>query len=527
VSSRQLQVVLDLDTSNYSGRLTSAGSQMRVFGGQVKETASHVDTLGHSLDKSGQMAGSSLAHLRDYVLTIAGIESIVESFGHKIVGVMEEAISMSAELERQTLLMKGMSTAVTEAGKIQEAREDMAALFEMSKNTGYSIQDLSNSFVRLKSTGIDPMKGMLQETTDAVAAFGGNSYTMQHVSLALQEMADKGTLSLKELRRQFAIFVPDGMRTMANVLGMTMDEMVKKISLGSIAARPAMELMMRQLGVAHAGAAEQMSQTLVGQMNAFKTNMIQMAASFTGEAAGMSDSLYGTIKNLMGEINTALQSSEGKAAFHEIGQDIAEIVRGLASLVRFLVEYRAVIIAFGEAVATAFALKLIRAWGTDVVAMFANVGRASAAWWTAEKTTVPTVTQVRQDYNLSLIQGVRANQELLESTAQRASAEAEAAQIEEDAARIQRANAIQALQSSRSRSRRSGSSRKLACASCRRWRSSKPPRLSSSRPDAWSPGSSSRVRRPWPSSRRLPGRLATAEAMLARTDAELALPRAR
>jgi hypothetical protein len=118
--------------------------------------------------------------------------------------------------------------------------------------------------------------------------------------------------------------------------------------------------------------------------------------------------------------------------------------------VRFLVEYRSVIVEFGEAVATAFALKLIRAWGTDVVAMFANVGRASKEWWTAEKTAVPTVAQVRRDYNLALLEGVRANQELLDQAAQRAQVESETAAVEEENARIQRALAAEAVQDSRS-----------------------------------------------------------------------------
>lgn len=411
MASRQLNITLDLDTGSYSGRLAAAGGQMRKFGGDVSSSSAKVKELGGSFDRMHSHMQTPLQRLRDYVLVFGNLKFAMMNIRDMSVGWIAGLVMQSAGVQKLTTLMIGLSQATTEVGKATEARQNLAALFEMARKNGYAVEQLQDAFIKLKSAGIDPLNGSLQSLTDAVANFGGNTETMHRASIAIQQMSGKGVISMEELRQQLGEAVPTAMRDMADAAGMSMQDFTKAVSLGKVQAGPALTLMFREFQLMYQGAGARMAETMNGQLAQFKTNVTQLSTYFTGLANGGSEStdkfiamqkkaldegqisleeynksvqslgdmkpgqgggIFASVTQGLKELNAAMRSNEGKKFVADLGQGINTIVGYLVSGIRFVVTYRDTIVSFAKGIALTFAVvKSVR-----MVEWFAELGSA-------------------------------------------------------------------------------------------------------------------------------------------------------
>jgi tape measure domain-containing protein len=372
VSTRRLSVVLELDTGRYSGKLGDAGAKMKVFSGTVNSTSTSVKKLQGSFDNLGNHMATPLSKLRDYVLILGNIRLAILNVRDIAVGWVGSLLKQSAEVQRLTILMKGLSSATTEFGKEREAERNLSRLFEMARKNGFAIKDLADAYVKLKTGGLDPMNGSLQSLTDAVAKFGGNSDVMHRASIAIQQMAGKGVVSMEELRQQLGEAVPTAMWDMARAAGMSMQEFTKLVSKGKVQAKPALALMFQEFERMYSGSGAAIGQTLLGQVDQFKTNLTQLATAFTGMAAGQTDNLRGYMEeqkllfeqgkitrdafeasqqnggagmfagatDAMRQINEAMRSSEARVFMKDLGDGINKVMQGLMSAGAFVVRWR-------------------------------------------------------------------------------------------------------------------------------------------------------------------------------------------
>ena len=138
MAQRRLSLVLDLDTGRYSGRLTQAGSQLRNFGGTVDRTNRSVRQLSDGFDRVGNRMSTPLQKLRDYVLILGNLRLALLNVRDLAVGWVANLVMQSAKVERLTVLMKGMSQQMTEAGKVAESKRNLNELFDMARKTGFA-----------------------------------------------------------------------------------------------------------------------------------------------------------------------------------------------------------------------------------------------------------------------------------------------------------------------------------------------------------------------------------------------------
>jgi tape measure domain-containing protein len=344
VASRRLQVVLDLDTGRYSGRMKNAASQMQVFSGVVNNSSNSVRTLSRSFDSLNRGMSSPLQKLRDYVLILGNVRLAILNVRDIAVGWVGAMIQQSAQVERLMMLMKGLSNAAGDVGKQKDAVNNMRMVFQEARRSGFAVDNLADAFVKLKSGGLDPADGSLRSLTNAVAAFGGTSETMHRASIAIQQMAGKGVISMEELRQQLGEAVPTAMADMARAMGMSVKEFTKLVAKGVVQAKPALELMFMEFDRLYGGAGERMARTLQGQMANFKTNLTELSTFFTqfNTETGRAEEggLYDTFTKGLKELNQALQSSEGRQAARELGEVIASVARAVANAARFVIEFR-------------------------------------------------------------------------------------------------------------------------------------------------------------------------------------------
>lgn len=423
--------------------MAEAGSKMKVFSGTVDRSSTSVRRLERSFDTLSNRMSTPLQKLRDYVLILGNIRMAILNVRDIAVGWVGAILKQSAEVERLTMLMKGLSTATTDVGKNTEAEQNLGKLFDMARNTGFAVKELADAFVKMKSAGVDPMDGSLASLTNAVAYFGGTSDTFHRASIAIQQMSGKGVISMEELRQQLGEAVPTAMFDMARAAGMSMKDFTKLVSEGKVQAKPALELMFREFERKYAGAGKRMAETLTGQMAQFKTNLTQLATSFTGMAAGQTSGLRAYIeeqqqllddqkisqeeferrtsgeggggglfagaKDAMKEINAAMRTGEAQVAVAELGQVINSVLQGLIGVGRFVVEWRHEILGAIKGIAIALTaitairlgawfVQLLKTAGQSLVGILNTsrplpgvLGRAEAAtrnWANATRTSV-------------------------------------------------------------------------------------------------------------------------------------------
>lgn len=342
MASRRLQVVLDLDTGRYTGRMGAAASQMRVFQGRVDSGSRSVRQLGTSFDGLNSSLATPLSKLRDYVLILGNIRLAILNVRDIAVGWVGSLIQQSAQVERLTILMKGLSSATTEVGRSTDAADNLRMLFGEARRTGFAVDALADSFVKMKSGGIDPTNGSLSALSNAVANFGGTSDVMHRASIAIQQMSGKGVISMEELRQQLGEAVPTAMSDMARAAGLSVKEFTDLVSKGVVQAGPALQLMFNEFEILYGGAGERIAGTLTGQIGQFKTNVMELATVFTGLNNGspVEGGLFDSSKKALEQLNDALRSSEGRQFAADIGQAVNTVLTALTKVGGFIVKFR-------------------------------------------------------------------------------------------------------------------------------------------------------------------------------------------
>jgi tape measure domain-containing protein len=351
-----IKVVLNAD-DQLSFVIKRAGEVLREFAQNAKSTAESTKKL----ENNSNALSTKFRHLVEIGGQLRFVMYDIRDIFSATFGVV---IKSSSQIERMTVLMEGLSTATNKTAREAEALSSKNFVFSLSKNSPFEVNALSDSFVKLKSAGIDPTNGSLQTMVDSVAKFGGSSETLKRATVAIQQMSGKGVISMEELRQQLGEAVPSAMRAMATGTGMSMGELVKVISKGTVEAQSALQRMFAVLQFDNEGAANAFVKTWQGQMERLKTNITLIAAQIGGGGA------FEQLTKDLTQLNDFFQSNDGKKFADEIGQSIKQVVSLASSAVKLAVEYSAEIKKLGQVLAIIWGARLIKSAIVDLTQYF-------------------------------------------------------------------------------------------------------------------------------------------------------------
>jgi len=368
---RKLSVVLDLDTSRWNGKLSGAKGDVLNFGGAVRSTGLEANRFSATMGNVGRSMSSPTARLRDLMVILGQARSAFLTLKDVSVGWLGAIFKQAGEIERLTVLMKGLSTATTDIGKSKEAQQSLSSLYQIARTSGFAVQELAQSFVKIKSGGIDPMNGSLRGLVDATAAFGGNSDTLNRAAIAIQQMAGKGVISMEELRQQLGEAVPSAMSLMARAMGKSMPELAKMIQKGTVQAKPALAAMFAEMERVYHGSGEKLANTLFGQMAQVKSNWAQLTTDFTG--MGQKDSFFGRVVGEMKQLNTLMRSTEARSFLASFGAGVGNVAGLLVSVIKTVVQFKDQVGFAAKALATVWAMKTGLAWANSLGQMLNNL----------------------------------------------------------------------------------------------------------------------------------------------------------
>jgi len=325
VSFGNISVELELNDRGFTHRIRRAGATVKALSGNF-------DSLGGKVAKTEKKLHGILPTLRDIAIIGASTRTVIHSLNDAFIGWTMGIVKSNAEIERMTVLMQGLSNATTFEGKVLEAANEVDVLFEKAQRAPFAINELSNSFVKLKTAGLKDVMGNLNSLTDAIANFGGNNETLHRATVAIQQMSSKGVVSMEELRQQLGEAVPSAIQSMAVGMEMSVGKLVEAISSGAVKAKPAIELMMLEFEKSMAGSAERMMDTWNGMVSQLSTKWV-MFQKKVGDA-GFFDSAKDGLQGLIDILDT----EEALLFAKNLGEGLDAVVRGSVNLVNYLME---------------------------------------------------------------------------------------------------------------------------------------------------------------------------------------------
>lgn len=354
MSAGSIVVELNLDGNKFDVGIKSADGSLRRFERSLDQT-------DKTVERATATKKTWARTLRDSVIVLGLARHAVRTLDMVILGLPRSIIRANAAIEQMTALMRGMSAETESFASMQEdAERSVEWLFNLSKRTPFEVNALTDSFVKFRSIGLDPTDGSMQALVDSVAKFGGGADILKRASIAIQQMAGKGVISMEELRQQLGEAVPDAIQLMSRGLNLRMREMVDLISLGKVEAQNALAAMFRQMAIENSGFAVEMSNTWDGIMNRLKTRLT-LAAKEIGDA-GFYDAIK---KQLQFLVDDVMNRPEVSRALHDIGKAMAwgveQAANGIGMIANYWNELKLLATA---AIAAAVAIKALQVYKT-------------------------------------------------------------------------------------------------------------------------------------------------------------------
>lgn len=322
--------------------------------GRAGATANQSAGLFNRLNK----ANISLAEgFRRHVAQLTALRTLTYQAIFWFSPLIYSIVKVNAKYEQQMQLLKNLSGMQTEAAKTAYAMQTRMQLVKLAQTNPFSLDQITETFVRMKVTGLDPLNGGMQTLMDSIAAFGGSNDELERAGIALQQMVGKSAVSMEELRQQLGEHVPDAMKSMAEGMGLSMAEFYKQVQKGTVESKDAINKMLVVLALNHVNAANSMMNTWNGLMARMNTAWQNFVAKIEHSDGG--NTFIDTLKTKVQELITFLNTPAGVNFAISVEHSLAMVVSGFTSLIKLIYQFRDEIVS---------AAKLFAAiWGTRLV----------------------------------------------------------------------------------------------------------------------------------------------------------------
>lgn len=333
-----IRVELELDTGEFTSRVLHAGESLQQFNRNVGAGIVSMRALETN-------SRSVLSTLRDLSIVIGIGSQALNTIRQVTTGWIGDIVRVNAEMERMSVLMRTLSRA---SDPVREAAENVRFLRTTALSAPYSLQALSDVFVKLKSTGIDPTKGSLMALVDGVAAFGGTEETLKRATIAIQQMSGKGVIQMEELRQQLGEAIPRATELMARGLGVAYSKLVADIATGRLEASTALRALEVEMRNVFGGAAQEQMSTFSGLVSTIGTSFQDLAIKVGNTG------FFDNLKRQLADLRTALSSNAANVLANDIGRALNTSVTILRDVVDWVIRYRQEIMNVGQAILFAF-----------------------------------------------------------------------------------------------------------------------------------------------------------------------------
>lgn len=238
-------------------------------------------------------------------------------------------IKTAAEFERYQVMLNKLQGSEEGGAKALEWIEDF------TQNTPYAVNEVTQSFVKLKAFGLDPMDGTMQAIADQAAMMGGTAESVDGIATALGQAWTKGKLQGEEALQMLERGVPvwdylvQASKDLGknNGLGYTAAQLQDMASKGQL-TRDAIKDLIDQMGKASQGAAKKQMETWNGMIS----NMGDHWSVFQKDV--MESGAFDVLKDELGTFLSMLDEMKETGEYDElvqtVGKDLVEAFRAAA-----------------------------------------------------------------------------------------------------------------------------------------------------------------------------------------------------
>lgn len=212
-------------------------------------------------------AGNSFVQFGERIRkTFSGLSSTFATIGAVVgTGSLGAAVATMSAFEQLEIRMRSLM------GSAAEGERAFAWIKQFATDTPYEVDQISESFMRLKAFGLDPMDGSLKAVTDTAAKMGGGFETVSRISLALGQAWTKQKLQGEEILQLIEAGVPVW-DMLAKVTGKSTGEL-QKMSEKGLLGREVLRDLIDEMGRLADGSAAAQMESLNGQWSNLSDNI--------------------------------------------------------------------------------------------------------------------------------------------------------------------------------------------------------------------------------------------------------------
>lgn len=370
----EIKVVMTLDDNDFSIKTTKNGQLLSEMRRNIEQTNNSV----RSMEGRFVSLGNSF---RDTIFTLSLVRFALKDINDIFLSLPTAVLKSAGEMERLTKLMEGMSKETSNAARQAEALSNVKYVFNIAQNAPFEVKALTDAFVKMKSGGLDPTIIGMRALTDSVARFGGTSETLHRASIAIQQMAGKGVVSMEELRQQLGEAVPNAINLMAESAGRSTRQFAKMVSQGTVEATGALNSMFAAMIVENYGASREMMNTWSGMLSLLKTKFELFKVQIAGDGSTDGD-FFAEAKKSLRELIGMFDEMGSKKLANNLGESLTGVIGAVREIIRFFEEYGTQIKTAGELMLFYFGASKLAALGNSLkgaMAERASMYRAEVA----------------------------------------------------------------------------------------------------------------------------------------------------
>lgn len=232
-------------------------------------------------------------------------------------GFKKAFIDTAAEFERYQIMLNKLQ------GGPEGGAKAMDWIKQFTQDTPYSVDEVTNAFVKLKAFGLDPMNGTMQAIADQAAMMGGTAETVDGIALAFGQAWTKGKLQGEEALQLLERGVPvwDYLVQASKELGQNNGfgysaQQIQDMSSKGQLTRKAIQALLDQMGKASKGAARDQMNTWNGMIS----NMGDHWTLFKNDV--MESGAFAVLKSELGDLLAQLDEMKKTGEYDKLVEKI-------------------------------------------------------------------------------------------------------------------------------------------------------------------------------------------------------------
>ncbi|CAK6715515.1 Mu-like prophage FluMu protein gp42: minor tail protein [Vibrio harveyi] len=310
----------DLQTDIVLNLKGDLARKAKVYGKEMSTLGSRSKAAFTMISTSAVAASRGIDTLGNRMMFVAGTASLVFT---------KTFLKTAAEFERYQVMLNQLQ------GSEEGGAQAMSWIEQFTQDTPYAVNEVTQSFVKLKAFGLDPMDGTMQAIADQAAMMGGTAETVDGIATALGQAWTKGKLQGEEALQLLERGVPvwDYLNKASkelghnNGLGYTTAQLQEMASQGKL-TRDAIKDLIEQMGNASEGSAKKQMETWNGMIS----NVGDHWKIFQKDV--MESGAFEELKKELGDFLAMLDEMKESGQYDEfvktVGQDLVDGLRAAA-----------------------------------------------------------------------------------------------------------------------------------------------------------------------------------------------------